>query len=244
MKLNFGKRLVLFLHWLFALVGCAIAVIYCVAPDIMWDGFAIVYDKIGKRQTDIIGAAFLAVYVILMIATVIIIFANREKREERTFIIVDNNEKGRTRIAVSAVEQMIRQAVRGISDISTMKTSIRNLGESISIEADVVITDSAHIPTVTANIQRSVRSYIELNCGVTVQDISVNVRALEQVNEKGRRGRKDPAPAPAPVEIKAEEPAVPVETVESCPEIDIHETDVETVSDSEEHAEEETEIID
>lgn len=247
MKLNFGKRLVLFLHWLFALAGCVIAAIYCVSPNTMWDAFGMVYDKIGKSQTDIIGIACAGIYVILAVASIAIILSNREKREERTFIVVNAGENGRTRIAVTAVEQMIRQAVRGIEDIKSMKTTIHNMGDSISIDSDVIINESSHVPSVAASIQRTVRSYIELNCGVTVKEIFVNVRAMEQVSEKKGRGKKNAeSVAPAKPVVRAYEPEAepvikeePKETY-SEPEPKTEEEPIEMMLDSFEGSEPET----
>ena len=43
----------------------------------------------------------------------------------------------------------------------------------------MTISSGAHIPTVTANIQRAIRSYIELNCGVAVRAVSVSVHAVD-----------------------------------------------------------------
>ena len=75
------------------------------------------------------------------------------------------------------------------------------------------------------NIQRAIRSYIELNCGVAVREVSVSVNALEgdEANRhgRGRKGAAEPAApvfqsAPAPVEAPAQS-----ENVEPAP-IQLH----------------------
>ena len=179
MKLNFGKKLVLFLHWLLSIIGVALAACLCVWPDFIYGLFDSAYAAMGKRTTDIIGAAVLAVYVLLSVLAVMFIFSGRQKRHERGFITVDSSDAGKTRIAVGAVEQMIRQAVRMVDGITEMKTNIINLDDAISIIANVTIASGAHIPTVTVNIQRAIRSYIELNCGVAVREVSVSVHAVD-----------------------------------------------------------------
>ena len=209
MKLNFGRKLILFLHWLLSLAACAVAVLFCVWPDTIYRGFEAAYASIGKASTDIIGLVILALYVIFAVASVIIILSRDGKRGERGFIIVDSSEAGKTRIAVSAVEQMIRQAVRGVDGISEMKSGIVNCEDAISINTSVTIANGAHVPTVTMNIQRAIRSYIELNCGVAVREVSVSVNALEgeetSRHGRGRQGAAEPAApvfqsAPAPME--------------------------------------------
>ena len=220
MKLNFGRKLVLFMHWLLSLAACAVAVVFCVWPETIYRGFDAAYAAIGKSSTDIVGIVILAMYVIFSVASVIIIFSRDGKRSERGFITVDSSEAGKTRIAVSAVEQMIRQAVRGVDGISEMKSGIVNCEDAISINTSVTIASGAHVPTVTMNIQRAIRSYIELNCGVAVREVSVSVNALEsEETSRHGRGRKAsaepaapvmqsaPAPVEAPVQSERVEPA-------------------------------------
>ena len=192
MKLNFGKKLVLFLHWLMSLIACAIVVVFCVWPQCMQSFFSGLYSAIGKLQADVVGIVLLAVYALLAAASVVIIFSGR-RRSDRGFITVDSSEAGRTRIAVGAVEQMIRQAVRGVDGIAEMKAGIVNSEDSISINVNVAILSGAHVPTVTMNIQRAIRSYIELNCGVAVREVCVNVHALESSEEGAKRGRRKAA---------------------------------------------------
>ena len=197
MKLNFGRKLVLFLHWLMSLVACALVVLFCVWPQCMQAFFSGMYATIGKLQADAAGIALLAVYVLLAVASVVIIFSGR-RRSERGFITVDSSDAGRTRIAVGAVEQMIRQAVRGVDGIAEMKAGIVNSEDSISINVNVAILSGAHVPTVTMNIQRAIRSYIELNCGVAVREVCVSVHALESAEEGTKHGRRKGGQTPVP----------------------------------------------
>ena len=211
MKLSFGRKLILFVHWLLSLAACVVAVLFCVWPDTIYRGFEAAYATIGKGNTDIIGMVILALYVIFMIASVIIILSRDGKRGDRGFITVDSSEAGKTRIAISAVEQMIRQAVRGVDGISEMKSGIVNNEDAISINTSVTIANGAHVPTVTMNIQRAIRSYIELNCGVAVREVGVSVNALESSEENRRsRGRKSAPETVAPV---IPNDAAPVEAV-------------------------------
>ena len=212
MKLNFGRKLILFVHWLLSLVACAMALVFCVWPDTIYRGFEAAYAAIGKGSTDIIGIVVLAIYAIFAVASVIIILSRDGKRGERGFITVDSSEAGKTRIAVSAVEQMIRQAVRGVDGISEMKSGIVNCEDAISINTSVTIINGAHVPTVTMNIQRAIRSYIELNCGVAVREVSVSVNALDSgdvtKHSRSRRSAVEPAtPLAQNMPVAAEAPA-------------------------------------
>lgn len=215
MKLNFGKKLVLFLHWLLSLIVCALAAALCFVPEITRSWLQ-AFDQLIGGWGDIAGIAALALYVLLAVLSVAFIFSNKKKRVDRNFITVDNNEAGRTRIAIAAVDQMVRQAVRGVEGIVDLKCSITNLEDAININAAVSIVGGAHIPTVTMNIQRAVRSYIELNCGVAVREVCVSVNALENAEEGSRkRGRGHASAAPAPAAIQEYEPVAAPAAVEA-----------------------------
>lgn len=199
MKLNFGKRLVLFLHWLLSLIVFALVVLWCVAPQIAEDIPEIVNRLIGAGLAEIAGIVFAVIYVLLAVLSVAFIFSRDKKRGERGFITVDSSEAGRTRIAIGAVEQMIRQAVRCVDGIADMKAGIINNEDTISINTSVAIVSGAHVPTVTMNIQRAIRSYIELNCGVGVREVSVSVHSLENAEDGGKFGRRKGATGNVPV---------------------------------------------
>ena len=70
MKLNFGKKLVLFLHWLLSIIGVALAACLCVWPDFIYGLFDSAYAAMGKRNVDGIGIALLAVYLLLSVLAV------------------------------------------------------------------------------------------------------------------------------------------------------------------------------
>lgn len=224
MKLNFGKRLVLFVHWLLSLIVFALVVLWCVAPQIATDIPEMINHAIGTEMAEIAGIVAAVVYVLLTVFSVAFIFSRDKKKGERGFITVDSSEAGRTRIAIGAVEQMIRQAVRCVDGIADMKASIINNEDTISINTSVAIVSGAHVPTVTMNIQRAIRSYIELNCGVGVREVSVSVHSLENTEEGGKHGRRkgsvgnvpvspvyQPAEEPKQVTVVEEESVAPVQ---------------------------------
>ena len=63
------------------------------------------------------------------------------------------------------------------------------------------------------NIQRAIRSYIELNCGIAVQEVSVSVQALD--NGEGAKGRK---------KNSVEVPAAIIPEMESVAQASVNET--------------------
>ena len=107
MKLNFGKRFALILHWLGSVIALAALVFNARALELVQT----VQNRIGEKYTHMALIALAAVYAFLCILALCILLRPSGKRSERGFITVDSSDTGRVRIAVSAIEQMVKQAV-------------------------------------------------------------------------------------------------------------------------------------
>ena len=207
MKLNAGKRILMFFHWLMSLLICAAFAAYLIKPEFVKDLFGKVTGGLNSTQIMIIGIALLAIYVLLAVVQACIIF-HRRKRADRGFITVDSSDTGRVRIAISAIEQMVRQSVYNIDGISDMKIGIENADDAININIIATIVNGSHVPTITMNMQRAIRQFVEMNCGVAVRSVSISINngASAGEGQKHRRGRKAEQAAPAP--MPAYEPPV------------------------------------
>lgn len=203
MKLNFGKRFALILHWLSSVIALAALVFNAKALELV----QAVQNRIGEKYTHMALIALAAVYAFLCILALCILLRPSGKRSERGFITVDSSDTGRVRIAVSAIEQMVKQAVGAIGGIAEMKISISSEDDAIAIVVNVSIVAGTHVPTVTLNIQRAIRQFVEMNCGVAVRSVAVNVQAVTMPGE-GRKGRKTEIPAAQPWSPAPEAPVV------------------------------------
>ena len=203
MKLNFGKRFALILHWLSSVIALAALVFNAKALELV----QAVQNRIGEKYTHMALIALAAVYAFLCILALCILLRPSGKRSERGFITVDSSDTGRVRIAVSAIEQMVKQAVGAIGGIAEMKISISSEDDAIAIVVNVSIVAGTHVPTVTLNIQRAIRQFVEMNCGVAVRSVAVNVQSVTTPGE-GRKGRKMEIPAAQPWSPAPEAPVV------------------------------------
>ena len=212
MKLNFGKRFALILHWLGSVIALAALVFNARALELVQT----VQNRIGEKYTHMALIALAAVYAFLCILALCILLRPSGKRSERGFITVDSSDTGRVRIAVSAIEQMVKQAVGAIGGIAEMKISISSEDDAIAIIVNVSIVAGTHVPTVTLNIQRAIRQFVEMNCGVAVRSVAVNVQSVTTPGE-GRKGRKAEIPAVQPWSPAPEAPiAQPESAYESA----------------------------
>ena len=201
MKLNIGNKLLILLHWLCSLMICVAFVLCLVVPDLQANLVSRAEGALGSVGARIVGGVLLALYLALSVATLLILI-RRKKRADRGFITVGPDEKGKVRISVSAVEQMVRQSVRTIDGITDMRVNIEGLDDAIAIAIDAVIASGAHVPTITANMQRAITQFGEVNCGVAVQSVEISINAVSGRGEPSRRrlvGRgKSQADASAP----------------------------------------------
>lgn len=196
MKLTIGKRILMFFHWLLSLLICAAFTAYLIRPQFVTDLYGRVTGKLNPTQITIIGIAILAIYVVLAVIVLCTIF-QRRKGNDRGFITVDSSDTGRVRIAVSAIEQMVRQAVISIDGISDMKIAIESQDDAILINIVATLINGCHVPTVTMNMQQAIRKFVEMNCGVAVRAVSISINAVSSAVEGGRRrGRKANAEVP------------------------------------------------
>lgn len=221
MKLNMGKRILIFFHWLFSVLICAAFAAYIIKPDWTLGMYHSVADRFASTHVMIIGIAILAIYVILSMVEACIIF-QRTRGTDRGFITVDSSDFGKVRIAVSAIEQMVRQSVISIDGITDMKIGIESRDDAIAINITATLQNGCHVPTITVNMQRAIRQFVEMNCGVAVRSVSISINAVTNAGEGGRRWgrRKDDVkpmemstPVYAPVTPQPDVPEQPVTPV-------------------------------
>lgn len=195
--MKFGKRVLLFLHWLASVIGMASIVFQKQTEWIVQS----IQARIGADYAHIAFIALMALYAFLSIVCLILIVKRDAKRGERGFITMDSSENGKVRIAVSAVEQMVRRALEAVDGIAEAKIAISNQDDVLNVTVKAVLAGGAHVPTVTLNVQRAIRQYVEMNCGVAVCAVSVNVQSISNTVE-------------APVRPVAPEPVSPEPTIE------------------------------
>ena len=187
MKLNMGQRILMLAHWLFSFLIFALLALCVFAPDFARGIYESLEKNLGPMGPKVLCGVLAFAYLVLS-GFQLSLLVGRKRRSQRGFIGVDSGEAGGVRIAVSAVEQMVRQSVRDIDGIAEMKISIDGADEAIDIGVDATILSGAHVPTITSSMQRSIRQFVEVNCGVAVRQVSVSVNAVSQRPDTPRKG--------------------------------------------------------
>lgn len=262
MKMSFGKRFLLFAYWLASLLVLAALLL----PEYLKIAMDYVGALIPADYISIIAIALLAIYLLMSIAVLCLVFKREKNRADRGFITVDSADTGKVRIAIPAIEQMVKQAAYTVDGVADMKIAIKNDDDAVAIQVNVTMVSGSHVPTVTLNMQRAIRQYVEMNCGVAVRSVSVSIQSVATPSEGGKKHkRSDAKPAAAPaqevykpefVPAAAEEPVAPavvapvtepvyaaepaVETIEEyAAPVEVSEEPVVEIADSEEPIEKE-----
>ena len=176
----------MFCHWLFSLLICIALSLYAIAPQLAQNCSARLEQSLGHVGVRVVGIILLVIYLALC-AFQLLLILDRRRKVDRGFITVESSETGRVRIAVSAIEQLVRQSVRSIDGITGMDIHIENLEDAIGITVNAVIASGSHVPTITMNMQRAIRQFVEVHCGVEVRMVSVSINAVSNQQASPRR---------------------------------------------------------
>ena len=115
---------------------------------------------------------------------VMMIFGRNKKRVPASFITVNSEDGAQVHMSLTALSQMARQAIGRVPDVKEMKIGVSNEGEEVSVTVDLTLKANAHVPTVTKNMQKAIRTSIESNCGVAVRDVEIVVSSLAGADVK------------------------------------------------------------
>ena len=203
MKLTLDKRILMIVHSILSLLLCVALVVALIAPGAMSGILSGLKSSLGNVGFRAVGIALVAIYALLSVVVLTTAFKRDPKHGDRGFIEVDSDGSGRVRIAVSAIEQMVRQSVRNIDGIDEMKINIEGSDEAIAITVDAVVVSGSHVPTLTGYMQHAIRQFVENNCGVAVSSVMISINAVTPPQKGVRHGigarkKADKATEPAP----------------------------------------------
>ena len=215
MKTSFWDKVLMFLYVLIALAFAVCMALRSFGVDLLGGMFAGLEHTAGHFLSVLIGLGLTAIVVLLSAYMVMMIFGRNKKRVPASFITVNSEDGAQVHMSLTALSQMARQAIGRVPDVKDMKICVQSEGEAVSLSVELILKASAHVPTVTKNMQKAIRTSIESNCGVAVRDVEIVVSSLagtdvkpEWKKPRWKLGRKE---KDASVEaVAAQEAAEPV----------------------------------
>lgn len=202
MKNGFWDRVLIFLYVLLTVALVALLGLQVFGIDL----FAPFYDGLAAQAPGLLWKLIVcgigAIVALLGIFVLVAIMPG--KKVKRDFITLTNDENGQVRIALPALKEMAAQAVGSAAGVKDMAVDISEAGDAITVAIALDVLSGTHVPTVTMNMQRAVRAYIQMNCGVAVKDVSVVINSVLPAPEGAKvdpRPAEETAPAPEKVTI-------------------------------------------
>ena len=187
MKAGFWDKVLMFLYVLIALFFGVCMALRPFGVDMLGGLFAGLDRSAGRFLSALVGLGLAAIVVLLSAYMLMMIFGKGKKRVPASFVAVDSEDGSQVHMSLTALAQMARQAIGRVPDVKEMKIGVTNEGDAVNVAVDLTIKASAHVPTVTKNMQKAIRNSLETNGGVTVRDVQIVVSSLSGADVKGER---------------------------------------------------------
>ena len=172
----------------------------------------------------------LAVGAIQVLSAIFLLTVPGKLRYKKNEFIVQQTENGEIRIAVRAIENLVRKCTDMHDEIELSGLRITNHRDGVSVDLKAAMPNNISIPLAVESLQKQIKQYITVSTGVSVREVRVaivNTSAdlkVESPYEVGKAETEEkpekkaahelafenePQPEPAPAQ---EEPAVQEET--------------------------------
>jgi uncharacterized alkaline shock family protein YloU len=90
---------------------------------------------------------------------------------------------GTIKITITALEHLVLKSAQGVQGIREVKPLLKRNQNGLSIELKVQMMPDVDIPSITENLQKTVREYLLKTTGTTVQDIRILVNRISWDNK-------------------------------------------------------------
>ncbi len=172
-------RMVLTLYTISLAIISFMMVLFAAAPD--WVPVVSWLD--GARGTSGRLAIFGAGLIFFLVSVRLIIFAFSRRGGGQA--VVHETALGDVRIALDAVENLVRKVARGIKGVRDIKGTVTRTQGGLVVELRAVISPEVSIPDVSEEMQSAVKSYVRRVVGVEVAEVRLHVENIS--NESTRR---------------------------------------------------------
>lgn len=135
-------------------------------------------DPQGRWLVGIIAGFF------LVISARFVYFALRKKYSG--LAVVHETSLGEVRISLDAVENLVKKIARQVQGVRDVKGHVRLAPSGLRVVLRAVVSPDISIPSVSNEVQSSVKAYVRNVVGVDVAEVSVHV---ENITAEVRRSR-------------------------------------------------------
>lgn len=229
MKTGFWDRLLIYLYVLISLVMTAAMLMRAFGIDLV-DMFIQGLDaNMPGLFWRLIVIGLCGMIGILGVYVAVVITPSRKKHN---FVTLSSDEGGQVLVSLPAIREMAGQAIRNTKGLEAVVINVTEASDSICVNVNMDVECGVHVPTVTTNMKRAIKTNIERNCGVNVQSVTVEVRNVLPSAEASHIEEVEVVPVVTP-DIPVQpviEPAKETEETAIAP-VDVVETETEAAAE-------------
>ena len=186
MKARFGTKLAIVITALLILIFGA-ATLYV---GIRLNGFVLntqsqdlVNDVIAVEKATFNGEGYwtlrriivLAMGAIEVLGALFLLTVPGKLRYKKNEFIVQQTENGEIRIAVRAIENLVRKCTDMHDEIEVSGLRISNHRDGVSVDLKASMPNNISIPLAVESLQKQIKQYITVSTGVSVRDVRVAI---------------------------------------------------------------------
>lgn len=121
------------------------------------------------------GVALVSAFLVLMAVWILCTVIQRPREHE---VIIQESLLGKIKIAVPALESLIRRAARQVRDIREVSPVLRYDREGLVVVLQMNINPDANLPEVSQDVQDKVQQYLEKKAGLQVHQVQVLIQSI------------------------------------------------------------------
>lgn len=192
--MKFLERLAL---TIFSLIILVLAVVSCL---VVFNCISL--DNMCKYISDIIENETVARTIIIISAICIILaikalfFPTRiKKREEIKSGVLLENKDGRLLISKDTIENLVISIVKSFKEAVDVQTKVYlDVNNNITVFISLLVKEDAIIKELSSNIQTKIKDTIKRNTGLEVNQININVKNIENIDEAKKINKTEAKP--------------------------------------------------
>ncbi|MDP8265064.1 MAG: alkaline shock response membrane anchor protein AmaP [Candidatus Aceula lacicola] len=144
----------------------------------------IAYNDLNLRFVIVVVSAAI-MFLSLLFARII----TGSQQKEKT--IAFDNPSGRVSISLSALEDMIKRSVSGISEVKEIKPSILATKKGIEVTSRLILKSDVSIPDMTAQLQELIKTRVQDVLGIE-ENVIIKIHVTKIVSSSGKeKNRKN-----------------------------------------------------
>ncbi|GAQ26123.1 alkaline shock response membrane anchor protein AmaP [Tepidanaerobacter syntrophicus] len=117
----------------------------------------------------------LATGIVLLLIGIRFLFYSLKSNKKVRETIIKSDELGKIAITLDAVESLVLKVIKDNENIKDSTIIVKRQDKGVSIILKLVVNYDVVIPDIAAELQNTIKNYIETTAGVPVSDIQINI---------------------------------------------------------------------